>query len=436
MMGTVLEGKRMTPLSRIMVVGGGAAGMMAAIAAAQAGAPVVLLEKTDRLGFKIQISGGGRCNVTNDLADPHELVTMYPGNGKFLLDAFKGFSKRDLVDFLARHGVRTKVEPPYGKLFPVSDRSRDIIRALEAEMDRLGVDVRLKTPVERLVVAHGRVGGVVTLGGELIPAGAVIVCVGGQSLPRSGSTGDGYRMARAVGHHVTDPFPSLVPLRVPGTRDLAGVSLRDVEGTVLADGKVADRRFRGDLLFTHFGLSGPIILQLSRAAAQGLHEGRAVEIRINLKPDSSVSELDAEWLARIAESPKAQVTSLLKDDLPKSVAASFLASAGVDGTRRVSELSRGDRQRLVETLRAWAFPVTGWHSFDVAEVTAGGVDVREVDPKTFASKLVQGLYWAGEVLDIDGYVGGFNFQAAWSSGHAAGVAAARAIAQSPAASSD
>lgn len=419
----------MATSQRVLVIGGGAAGMMAAIAAAAAGAPVVLLEKTGRLGFKIQISGGGRCNVTNDLDDPRELVKMYPGNGKFLFDAFRRYSKADVLELLARHGVKTKVEAPYNKVFPVSDRSKDVIKAFETELRGLGVDVRLDTPVASLRVEDGRVTGVVTASGQLIPAGAVVVCVGGQSLPRSGSTGDGFRMAAEVGHHVVEPYPSLVPLRVPGTRELAGVSLRDVEGTVVVGGAVADRRWRGDMLFTHFGLSGPIILQLSRAAAEGLHRKEAVEIRINLKPDLSAAELDALLLGRIQEAPKAQLSTLVKDDLPRSVVGPFLEVAGLDAQKKVSELSRGDRQRLAEAMRAWRFEVTGWHSFEVAEVTAGGVDIREVDPRTFESRLVSGLYWAGEVLDVDGYVGGFNFQAAWSTGHAAGVAAAQALAR-------
>lgn len=412
---------------RVIVVGGGAAGMMAAIAAAEAGARVVLLEKTGRLGFKIQISGGGRCNVTNDLDDPRELVKMYPGNGKFLFDALRRYSKADVLELLGRHGVRTKVEPPYQKVFPLSDRSKDVIKALETELAERGVDVRLETPIRSLQVQDGRVTGVVTTAGQVIAGSAVVVAVGGQSLPRSGSTGDGFVMAREVGHRVVEPFPSLVPLRVPGTRELAGVALKDVEGTVLVEGAIADRRWRGDMLFTHFGLSGPVILQLSRAAALGLHEHKAVELRIDLMPDRSPAELDALLLERVQEAPRAQLASLLRDDMPRSVVGPFLQRAGLDARKKVSELSRGDRQRLAEALRGWRFEVTGWHSFDAAEVTAGGVDVREVDPRTFASRLVSGLYWAGEVLDVDGYVGGFNFQAAWSSGHAAGVAAARAV---------
>ena len=236
-------------------------------------------------------------------------------------------------------------------------------------------------------------------------------------------------MARAVGHRVVETFPSLVPLRVKGTAAYSGVALRDVEGTVLVDGRVGDRRFRGDVLFTHFGLSGPIILQLSRAAADGLRQHLPVEISLNLAPDLSAKALDEALLGRLQESPRATVATIFHDAMPRSVVPAFLAAAGIDGSKRTSEVSRGERQRLVETQRAWRFPVTGWHSMDAAEVTAGGVDVKEVDPRTFGSRLVPGLYWAGEVLDVDGYVGGYNLQAAWSTGWVAGCSAAKYVAR-------
>lgn len=411
--------------ARVLVAGGGAAGMIAAIAAASEGAKVTLLEKTGRLGLKLQISGGGRCNVTNDEGDPRRLARMYPGNGRFLLNALHAFTKEDFLALLRRRGVETKVEPPYGKVFPRSDRSTDILDALQAEMRDLGVEVRLNAPATGVVVERGRVAAVRVGANEVLACEAAVFCVGGKSMPKSGSSGDGYAIAREVGHTVTELFPSLVPLVVEGCRALAGVALRDVEGVVFVDGKQVDGPFRGDALFTHIGLSGPIVLQLSRAASEGLHRRASVEVRIAIRPGRSSEEVDADLRALLAARPAAQVATVLAEWMPKAAVERFLADAGVDPSRTSSQLPREERRRLVEALCAWRFPVTGWQSFEIAEVTAGGVDVREVDPKTFESRIVRGLFWAGEVLDIDGYVGGYNLQAAWSTGWCAGKGAAR-----------
>lgn len=415
----------MSPPSQVVVVGGGASGMMAAIASARTGARTLLLEKTKRLGFKIAISGGGRCNITNARSEARDLAEMVPGNGRFMLDAFRRFSSRDVLALLKRHGVATKIEAPSDKVFPVSDRSHDVISALQAEMRDNGVEVRLACPVRHLWLDQGRLKGVQLADGERIAAQAVIVCVGGKSLSRSGSTGDGYALAREAGHTVTDLVPSLVPLRVSGTRHLAGVALRQVEGRVYENGKLADRAWTGDLLFTHTGLSGPIILQLSRAACQALHRKQTADIRIDVVPARSHDEL-VHWLqAQIAAHPKQQLANALHAVLPKSAGCAFVEGLGLASDKRLADLANADRQRVVETLKAWRFVVTGWHSFEAAEVTAGGVAVQEVDPRHFASRLVKGLFFAGEVLDVDGYVGGYNFQCAWSSGWVAGESAAR-----------
>lgn len=415
----------MLPRFDVMVVGGGAAGMMAAIAAASESARTLLLEKTNRLGFKIAIAGGGRCNVTNARSDARQLAEMVPGNGRFMLDAFRRFSSQDVLELLAKQGVRTKIEPPYDKVFPTSDQSADVIRALEAEMRAQGVAIRREAPVGELWVENGRIQGVALKSGERIQSRAVIVCVGGQSLSRSGSTGDGYPMARAVGHHVTDLVPSLVPLRVDHTRDLAGVALRGVTGRVYVNNKLADRPWTGDMLFTHTGLSGPIILQLSRAACQAVHQGQPADIRIDVTPDLRHDDLNAWLAAQTAAHPKQQIGNSLSQWLPKSASEAFLQRLQMAPDKRLADLGKGDRQRLVDNLKAWRFVVTGWHSFEAAEVTAGGVDLSEIDPRTFASRLVRGLYFAGEVLDVDGYVGGYNFQCAWSSGWVAGQSAAQ-----------
>ncbi len=409
----------------VVVAGGGAAGMMAAIAAATAGAPVILLEKTSRLGFKIRIAGGGRCNVTNALSDPKALTAMFPGNGAFLLPSLRAYRPERILDLLHRHGVPTKAEPPYDKVFPVSDKSTDVIAALTAEMADLGVDVRLNSPVAACHVVDGSAAGFQLADGTTVLAGAIVLGTGGKSLPKSGSTGDGYPIVTAVGHHVTTLFPSLVPLTVPGLQALAGVALRDVEGSVWVDGTLADRPWRGDMLFTHTGLTGPIILQLSRAAAAAVQAKQRAEIRISLRPDQSPADLDRDLQGLWQERGRQQLATVMQDFLPKSVVPVFLAQADLPGDRKLAELGKGVRQTLRTRLQAWPFPVTGWQSFDIAEVTAGGVALSEVDPKTMASKVLPGLFLAGEVLDVDGYVGGYNLQAAWSTGWVAGTQAAR-----------
>lgn len=408
----------------VLVVGAGAAGMMAAAVAARAGASVLLLEKTARPGFKIGISGGGRCNVTTALDDPAEILGMIPGNGRFLRDALRAHPPDEILALLARHGVKTRVEIESRKRFPVSDRSQDVISALLAELREAGVVLRLSTPVSALHVRAGACRGVVLADGEIIEAGAVILCVGGKSLPRSGSTGDGYEMVERVGHTVSPLFPSLVPLRTAGTRELAGVALRDVEGRARVAGQPAGRSFRGDMLFTHTGLSGPIVLQLSRALAAGVSAGQSAALVVDLMPDIPRDRLLADLTARVAEAGKSQAASLLRSEVPKAVGPVILEAAGIDPGRKAAELGKKALGKLVEVLKGWTFPVTGWHSFEVAEVTAGGVSLGEVDPRTFASRVVPGLYFAGEILDLDGFVGGFNFQIAWSSGAMAGEAAA------------
>ncbi|MBM3269915.1 MAG: aminoacetone oxidase family FAD-binding enzyme [Candidatus Sericytochromatia bacterium] len=408
----------------VAVVGGGAAGMLAAIAAARGGAPTLLLEKTGRLGLKLQISGGGRCNVTNAQEDPRELARMCPGNGRFMMDAFRAYPPGEVLALLRRRGVPTKVEAPYGKVFPRSDRSLDVLGALEAEMGAAGVEVRTGAPVAGLLLSAGRVRGVRLAGGEEVPAAAAVVCAGGRSFPRSGSTGDGYVLAGEAGHRVVETFPSLVPLRVAGTRALSGVALRDVEGTALVGGRAVGPRFRGDALFTHFGLSGPVVLQLSRAICDGLRRGLPATLSFNLRPDGTAADLDGDLLSRLGEQPRAALATVLAAYMPRSAVPAFLAAAGADGATPACEVARATRLRVAEAIRTWHFPVAAWHSIEAAEVTAGGVDVAEIDPRTFASRLVAGLYFAGEVLDVDCYVGGYNLQAAWSSGFVAGRSAA------------
>lgn len=398
--------------------------MMAAISAARHGAKVVLLEKTQRLGYKIHISGKGRCNLTNAETNLKEWVEHYPGGGKFLWGPLTQFGPQDTIRLFHELGVPTKRDRG-GRIFPESDSSDDVVEALRCEIKRLGVEVRFDAPGKVILKEDRRVTGLELENGERLEADAVIVAVGGQSFPGTGSTGDGYSMARAVGHQVVEPFPALVPLKVNGVKELNKLELRNVKATVVADGKSLISR-QGELRFAHFGLTGPIILYLSRHAVLAQKQGKKVEIQINLKPALSREQLDA-GLRRDWEQASRALSVALKERLPESLIPAFLQAAGVDGVKRVSDVSRQERNRLLDTFLCWSFPLVCPLSREVAEVTAGGVDLKEIDPKTMASKLVSGLFWAGEVIDVDGYIGGYNLQAAWSTGWVAGVQAARHV---------
>lgn len=409
----------------VVVVGAGAAGLMAAISAARAGAPTLLLEKTKRFGYKILISGHGRCNLTNAERDVKQLISNYPGGGKFLYGVFSQFDNWDFIRFIEGIGLPTKTDAR-GRVYPESDRSLDVVDAFQRELDRLGIQLRLEAPGSRILTEGDRVVGLELASGEVVKAGALVVTVGGQSFPNTGSTGDGYRMAQELGHTLVDPFPSLVPLRSPGLGELAGLSLRDVEVTAVVDGKPTAKR-RADMMFAHFGLTGPAVLHLSRTVSLALAQGKAVELWLDLAPDRTREELDAELRKAWESSPRTHLANALKDWLPERLVPFFLSKAAIAGDRPVSEVNKRDRSKLVELMKRWAFPIPSVLSKEVAEVTAGGLNLKEVDPKTMASKRVEGLFWAGEVLDVDGYIGGYNFQSAWSTGWVAGLNAAKSV---------
>lgn len=412
-------------LAPVVVVGAGAAGLMAAIASARAGAPTLLLEKTQRCGYKILISGHGRCNLTNAERDVKQLVTHYPGGGKFLYGVFNQFDNHDFMRFVADLGLAVKTDAR-GRVYPESDRSLDVLEAFQRELDRLGVTLRLEAPAERIVAEDGRATGIALSSGEVVRAGAVVVTVGGQSFPNTGSTGDGYRMARELGHTLVEPFPSLVPLKSPGLGELAGLSLRDVAVTAVVDGKPTAQR-RADMMFAHFGLTGPAILHLSRTASLALSQGKTVELWLDQAPDQTREELDASLRQAWERNPRTHLSNALKDWLPERLVPVFLKQAAVAGDRPVSEVPKRDRLKLIERLKRWAFPIPAVLSKEVAEVTAGGLNLKEVDPRTMASKRLTHLFWAGEVLDVDGEIGGYNFQSAWSTGWVAGLSAAKTL---------
>lgn len=410
---------------RIIVIGGGAAGMMAAGQAASRGAEVILIEKMKRLGSKIAISGKGRCNVTN-VGDIADFIRYYPGNGKFLYAALQEFDNQDLISFLGRYGVKTKVERG-GRIFPETDDAEAVVNAFRRFLQDTGVRVVLNQTVEELIVDEDKqVRGLrVAQNEEIIAAPAVIVATGGASYPGTGSTGDGYLLAEKVGHQIINPFPALVPLQTleQWPKELQGLTLKNVEASIWVEGHKKAKEF-GELLFTHFGVSGPIILTLSRIASQALRAKLKVEVRINLKPALSSEQLDLRLQRDFAKYKNKQFKNSLDDLLPKSMIPVIVRLSEIEPEKAVNEIKKEERQRLGRLLQEMSLTITKTLGMGVAIVTAGGVDVKQINPATMESRLIKGLYWAGEVMDIDGVTGGYNLQAAFSTGYKAGQAAA------------
>lgn len=402
----------------IVVIGGGAAGMMAAISAAEQGASVTLLEPNERLGKKLNITGKGRCNLTNN-AGQEELMANIPCNGKFLYSALSRFNAQDTMAFFEDLGVPLKTERG-NRVFPVSDRAFDVSAALERRLNKLRVRV-VRDRAENLEIKDGVICGVV---GEQdhYPASAVILATGGVSYPATGSTGEGHRMAAEAGHTVTPLRGSLVPLRDFGVgRTLQGLSLRNVGLTVFENSKRIYTDF-GELVFTHFGLSGPLIL--SASAHMRRFGERAYHLEIDLKPALDEAALDRRLLADFEKYCNQDFCNALNDLLPKKLIPEIVRASEIDPRQKVHGITKEQRRGLLQILKHFPVVIAGPCPVTDAIVTSGGVKVKEIDPATMASKRVQGLYFAGEIIDVDAYTGGFNLQIAWSTGRAAGIAAA------------
>ena len=412
-------------MAKVIIIGGGAAGLLAGIAAAQNGAQATIIEKMRRPGKKMLITGKGRCNITNN-CDLQEIIKNIPGNGRFLNSALRRFTNQDIVQLLEDNGLPTKVERG-GRVFPVSDKAVDVVDTLVKIFKDYGGRLLLDTKVKSIAAEFGKIKGVVTEDGQRFEADAVILAAGGSSYPGTGSDGSGVKLAKAVGHSIVPLKPCLVPLEsdLPYIPDLQGLSLRNIEGTVYADGKKIGAEF-GEMLFTHFGVSGPIILSLSKCVAEAIAAGaQDIELHIDLKPALDKDKLDARLQRDFVQYSRKQMANGMKDLLPQRLIAPVLDEAFIDEEKFVNQLSRAERQRLVDVLKAFVVPVTGTRPLAEAIVTAGGVSLKEIDPKTMESKLVKGLFIAGEVMDIDGYTGGYNLQAAFSTGYAAGTFAAQ-----------
>lgn len=411
---------------QLIVIGGGAAGMMAAGQAAVMGVKVLLIEKKGVLGRKIAISGKGRCNLTNE-ENITEFIRHYPGNGRFLQGVLREFDNVRLRRFFADLGVETKVERG-GRVFPVSDDAEIIVKALEKFLRKANVEIRTGTTVEEITVENGQVKGVRLAGGETLAARAVIVCTGGASYPATGSTGDGFKFACKLGHQVTPLRPALVPLRTAEgwVKNVQGLALRNVEASLWVAGKKQTSEF-GEMLFTHFGVSGPIILTLSRLAGEALSKGQAVRLEINLKPALDPEKLDLRLQRDFQACSNKQFKNSLNELLPKSLIPVIIKLSGINPEQVVHQITRDERKKLGQLFQRLPLTVTSTLPLAAAIVTAGGVVVKEINPKTMASKIIEGLYWAGEVVDVDGVTGGYNLQAAFAMGYRVGRAAGEEI---------
>ena len=407
-------------MKRVVVVGAGPAGMMAAIAAAEHEGSVLLLEKMPRAGRKMMITGKGRCNVTS-ADDPADIIKNIAGNGRFLNSVIRAFDNAAVMAFFENVGVPLKTERG-NRVFPQSDRAVDVVDAMMRRLRDLHVELRTNTHVRALVVTDGAIRGVRLESGDMVAADAVVLAVGGASYPLTGSTGDGYAMARDAGHHIVPIFPALVPLCTAEgwVRDVQGLSLRNVRAALYSAGKKQAEEF-GEMMFTHFGVTGPIILRLSRRAAELMNGGAdTLTLNLNLKPALSYEVLHARIERDFSKYERKQVRNGMIDLLPKRLIDIVLGAAQISPERTTGQVSTKERNRLAQTLQALLLTITGTRPLAEAIVTAGGVETREIDPRTMASKIVRGLYFAGEVVDVDGFTGGYNLQAAFSMGYAAG----------------
>lgn len=405
---------------KVIVIGGGPAGMMAAIKSAENGAQVTLFEKNNRLGKKLSITGKGRCNLTNT-AEISEVVKNIPGNGKFLYSALKNFTTTDTINFFESIGLKTKVERG-GRVFPESDNAAEVIEVLTKKLAMLDVDIQLNSKVTEIISDGKKIRGV-EVDKKFFDADKIILATGGASYPATGSTGDGFKFAKKLSHTVTEIFPALVPLEVEEdfVKDLQGLSLKNVRVTLNAENKKV-REIFGEMLFTHFGVSGPIILTLSGEVAKLLHEKKFVELLINLKPALTPEQLDARILRDFEKFKHKSAKNSLVELLPQKLIPIILDLSYIDEEKKVSDVTKKERQRLLEILRGLPLTITKTRPLSEAIVTSGGVSVKEINPKTMESKIISGLYIVGEVADVDGFTGGFNLQAAWAMGNAAGIA--------------
>ena len=415
---------------RVVVIGGGPAGMLAAISASQNGNQVILMEKNNILGKKLLITGKGRCNITSSL-DMEEFIKNVPGNGRFLYSAFNNYTNEDIIAMLEKQGIKTKVERG-NRVFPVSDKSLDVRDALEREIKKNRITIRLNAVVKEIITENNMVAGVKLESGEDIIADKVILATGGKSYPNTGSTGDGYKMAKKLGHTITEIKPSLVPLTTKATsleicKQMQGLSLRNVGIKVedIETRKIVYEDF-GEMLFTHFGVSGPTILSSSAVILRYKNieekmKNNSIILNIDLKPALSYEKLDSRVQRDFEKYKNKEIRNAILELLPQKMILPVLKLSNIEEEKQTNSITREERQNLIKTLKEFKITISGFRPIEEAIITSGGISIKEINPKTMESKLVQGLYFAGEIIDVDAYTGGFNLQIAYSTGYTAGM---------------
>lgn len=412
----------------VIVIGGGPSGLMAAISAKKYGATVLLIDKGDKLGRKLAISGGGRCNVTNRMATD-ELIKHIPGNGRFMYSPFSVFNNEDIIQFFENLGIQLK-EEDRGRMFPVSDKATTVVETLLKELRDLHVQIWTNTPVKEVLYKNGNVIGIKLENGKVINSKAIIVAVGGKSVPHTGSTGDGYPWARKAGHTITDLFPTEVPItsneQFIKEKTLQGISLRDVGLSVINPKGKTIIRHEGDMIFTHFGISGPIALRCSQYVVKALKKFSVdnIEMNIDFFPRKSNEEIFQEIKKIAQQGEKKAVKNGLRGYMTERLLDFFLKKAEIDPNHTFAHVSNEALRTFSTLIKSFTFTVNGTLSIEKAFVTGGGVSVKEINPKTMESKLMNGLFFCGEVLDIHGYTGGYNITVAFSTGYTAGKGAA------------
>lgn len=405
---------------KVIVIGGGPAGMIAAITASKNGNDVILFEKMRSVGRKLSITGKGRCNITNAM-DMSEFMSNIPGNPKFLYSAFNEFSNEDVIKFFNNIGVETKVERG-DRVFPVSDKALEVVDKLKKEMDKQNVKVIVNSPIKEIMVENGEVKGV--LSDKFYEADKVILATGGKSYPTTGSTGDGYEIAKKLGHTITPLKASLVPIEIYESKELQGLSLKNVNISLKECEKEIYSDF-GEMIFTHFGVSGPVILSASAhllrvKAVEEKMKKRDIKLVIDLKPALSYEKLEQRLLRDFEKNKRKQFKNTLNDLLPAKMIPYIVKLSKIDEQKQIDQLTKVERKTLLELLKNLEFTLKAFRPIEEAIVTAGGINTKEINSKTMESKIVKGLFFAGEIIDVDAYTGGFNLQIAWSTGFVAG----------------